>query len=243
MREGQRSPCLDCALRTRGSLCGALFCDERLRAAENLRSSPAPVAQSHKFALRRRTIYRTNETSNSVAIICDGWACAYIPLPDGNRQILSFLLAGDITSAAAVFQDRSEISIEAVTDVHYCMINKADLRTALGSDRKVFDEFSAMWVRRKEEVEKLATDLGHRTAEARIARLVLGLLERLGERNLVHDLRFAFPLRLQHIADAAGLTVVHVSRIIGDMRRRGVIEMEGRFLTILDQHELMNISS
>lgn len=242
-RYGQTSRCSDCMLRMPGSICGVLFAGGEPHSAANLQSGTLPVAQSHKFAPKRRAIYRANEQSNSVAIVCGGWACSYIPLRNGNRQILSFLLPGDITSAAAVFQDRSEISIEAVTDVHYCLVSKADLKGALAANRNFFDRFSKLWVRKNDEVERLATDLGHRTAEERIARLILTLLERHRERNLVHQERFAFPLRLQHIADAMGLTVVHVSRVIGMMRRLGVIEIEERFLTVLDLRELQNISN
>jgi len=211
---------------------------EGQRTPANLQSS---VSQSHKFASRRRTIHRGKESSNSVSVICDGWACAYIPLPNSNRQILSFLLPGDITSVAAVFQDRSEVSVEAVTDVHYCVINKAELKATLATNRKAFGVFSKEWARRKEEVERLATDLGHRTAEQRIARLILALLERHTARNLVAEGRFAFPLRLQHVADAMGLTVVHVSRVLGNMRKLGLIEIEGRFLTVVDPRQLHNI--
>ena len=239
---GQLARCLVCNVRTRNGLCGTLFANIGQEAA-NLQSALEPLAQSNKFARRRRTLYRANEPSNSVAIIYEGWACAYIQLPKGNRQILSFLLPGDITSAAAVFEDRSEVTIEAVTDVHYCVIDKRQLGEAVQTRREVFDTFSRLWARRKNEIENLAADLGHRTSEERIARLILALFRRHAELGMVNDGQFSFPLRLQHIADATGLTVVHASRVIGSMRRLGLIELEGRALTILDLAELQNIGS
>jgi CRP/FNR family transcriptional regulator, anaerobic regulatory protein len=239
---GQLERCLVCSVRTRNGLCGALFGDVGQQAA-NLQRISAPIAQSNKFARRRRTIYRANEPSNSVAIIYDGWACAYIQLPKGNRQILSFLLPGDITSAAAVFEERSEVSIEAITDVQYCVIDKRQLSEVLRTKRDVFDTFSKLWARRKNEIENLAADLGHRTADERIARLILALYRRHADLDMVHDGQFPFPLRLQHIADATGLTVVHASRVICSMRRVGLIELEGRSLTVRDLPELQNIGS
>jgi CRP/FNR family transcriptional regulator len=155
-------------------------------------------------------------------------------LPDGDRQILSFLLPGDITSAAAVFLDHSMIAVEAVTDIQYCMIDKAELKSALNNNRRVFDEFLGTWARRKEELEKLAIDLAHKTAEQRIAGLILSLMERHRARNLIEGTRFAFPLRQQHVADATGLTVVHANRVIGIMRKLGLIEIEDRALTVRD---------
>ena len=200
-----------------------------------------PVARSHQVASRRRNIYRNNDSSSSIAVICDGWACTYISLPNGKRQILSFLLPGDITSAAAVFRDQSGFAVEAVTDIHYCMIDKAELRSALAGNREIFNEFSKRWAEHEEEIGKLATDLGHKTAEQRIARLILGLMQRQSERNQVHDGRFEFPLRQQHIADATGLTVVHVNRVLGVLRRQGILDIKGRVLSVLDLLQLQHI--
>ena len=237
---GQLARCMVCNVRSRDGLCGALFRDVG-RLTANLHSTFASLPQSNKFARRRRTIYRAGEPSNTVAIIHDGWASAYIQLPKGNRQILSFLLPGDITSAAAVFEDRSEVTIEAVTDVEYCVIDKHQLSEVLQAEPEVFNTFSKLWARRKNEIENLAADLGHRTAEERIARLILALYGRHAERDMIREGWFSFPLRLQHIADATGQTVVHVSRVLGSMRRQGVIELEERSLAVRDLAELRNI--
>jgi CRP/FNR family transcriptional regulator, anaerobic regulatory protein len=237
------SQCQDCSFRKKDTLCGSLFAHAGQQKGTNLQSILRLAEPPHKFAHKRRTILRANEPSNSVVIIYDGWACTYIQLPRGCRQILRFLLPGDITSGGAVFQDYSDISIEAITDLHYCVVDKVELGEALRASREVFDAFSRTWMQGKNETERLAADLGHRTAEERIARLIANLLKRHSERHLAHDGRFPFPLRLQHIADATGLTVVHVSRVIGAMRKLGLIRIERRFLAVLDQPELENISN
>lgn len=87
------------------------------------------------------------------------------------------------------------------------------------------------------------TDLGRRTADERIARLMLTLMARLDARGLVRDLSFSFPLRQRHIADATGLTPVHVSRVIGSFRNAGLIEITGRSLKILNLAELRRVSN
>jgi CRP-like cAMP-binding protein len=234
----ETTPCTNCALRTPRYFCGTLFeCDNHVPGA-GPQGRSRPISRSHQIASRRRNIYRSSDSSDSVAIICEGWACAYISLPNGKRQILNFLLPGDITSPAAVFQDQSGYSVEAVTDLRYCMIDKAELRLALTCNQKIFDEFSRRWAEREEEIGQLATDLGHKTAEQRIARLFLGLMKRHSARNLVHSGCFEFPLRQRHIADATGLTVVHVNRVLGNMRRLGIVEIKSRALIVLNQQKL-----
>ena len=241
-RDEEWSPCPACALR-KSNICRVLFGENGRGVAPNLQLTSVQISLFHRTALRRQTIYRAGQPSKSIAVICDGWACTYIKLPDGHRQILSFLLPGDMTSAAAVFQDSSAASVQAVSDLRYCTIDKAELRAALSADKSLSDEFFKMWARKKDAIEQLATDLGHRTAEQRIARLLLALGVRLGARGLVSDGRFAFPLRLQHIADATGLSSVHVSRVTGIMRKLGLIELEARFLTLLDFNGLENMSN
>jgi CRP/FNR family transcriptional regulator, anaerobic regulatory protein len=64
--------------------------------------------------------------------------------------------------------------------------------------------------------------------------LILGLQARLAERGMANGQTIHFPLRQHHVADATGLTSVHVSKVLTEFRRRGLIEISDRSLTILD---------
>ena len=55
---------------------------------------------------------------------------------------------------------------------------------------------------------------------------------------MVQDMTIEFPLRHYHIADATGLTSVHVSRTLSDFRRSGLIAINDRRLTVLDIEKL-----
>jgi CRP/FNR family transcriptional regulator, anaerobic regulatory protein len=63
----------------------------------------------------------------------------------------------------------------------------------------------------------------------------LNLLERLDQRGMINlGMEIDFPLRQHHIADATGLTSVHVSKVLSEFRRAGLIKIGDRSLTILD---------
>ena len=64
--------------------------------------------------------------------------------------------------------------------------------------------------------------------------MILDLQARLAERGMANGQTIYFPLRQHHVADATGLTSVHVSKVLTDFRRRGLIEISARSLTILD---------
>lgn len=204
---------------------------------------PLRLDQAHQTASAGQLIYRSNEPVEGVSVVCDGWAFTFLMLFDGRRQILSFLLPGDIIATTALVRDRLSLSIQALTDLRYCRFSKSELRSLLAAEPKVFDEYASICVAEKEETDQLVTDLGRRTADERIARLMLALMARLDARGLVRDQSFAFPLRQRHIADATGLTPVHVSRVIGSFRNAGLIEITGRSLKILNLVELRRVSN
>src|SRR5215470_10644434 len=72
------------------------------------------IQQSSFVVAARRIICRDTELEDAVPIICDGWAASVIMLSDGSRQILSFLLPGDLVSAALLFDPGAHCSVEAI---------------------------------------------------------------------------------------------------------------------------------
>ena len=88
---------------------------------------------------------------------------------------------------------------------------------------------------------ELLTSLGQRSAEERIAHLLLTLLPRIAARNVIREQRYPFPLRQQHIADAVGLTSVYVSRIFGLFRERRILVLSEGVLQVFNLPELERI--
>jgi CRP-like cAMP-binding protein len=201
-----------------------------------------PQFSEHTSPARRR-ICRERDVLEFVPIICQGWAASMVTLSDGRRQILSFLLPGDVVSASLIFDPVSQCSVEAITDVHYRNFKRSELKAILFTDLDLFDKLSKVWTDEKVRIDQLAIDLGRRTADERIARLILNLLDRLDRRGLVQDQTMDFPLRQHHIADATGLTAVHVSKVLSEFRRAGLVEISDRSLTISDPMGLRRIAN
>ena len=199
-------------------------------------ATPIPVHQSDHFTLARRIICRDEDLHDVVPVICDGWAASIATLSDSSRQILSFLLPGDIVSTTLLFEPRGRHLVEAITDVRYRVFRRSEMKTAVFTHPDLLEKFSKAWIEEKYRADQLIVDLGRRTADERIARLVLNLVERLVKRGMAcgGPVELDFPLRQRHIADATGLTPVHVSKVLSEFRRSGLIKLSERSLTILD---------
>lgn len=202
---------------------------------EPVRTKTAPLQQSPHSVPARRIICRERDLNDTVPIVCNGWAASVVMLSDGSRQILSFLLPGDIVSTALLFGPRSYCLVEAVTEVRYRTFNRTELKAILLRHPDLFDKLSRVWIEEKARADQLIVDLGRRTADERIARLILSLMERLATRGMGQGQTMEFPLRQHHIADATGLTPVHVSKVLSEFRRAGLIEISDRSLTVIDQ--------
>jgi CRP/FNR family transcriptional regulator, anaerobic regulatory protein len=198
-----------------------------------------PIYQSVHSVPARRIICREQDLHDSVPIICSGWAASVIMLSDGSRQILSFLLPGDLVSTTLLFEPRSHCLVEAVTDVSYGSFKRSELKELLLRHPGLFERLSRAWIEEKDRADQLIVDLGRRTADERIARLMLSLADRLARRGMTKvdaasAIEMEFPLRQHHVADATGLTPVHVSKVLSEFRRSGLIKISDRSLTILD---------
>lgn len=193
------------------------------------------IPQSAHTTKARRLIVHEQDFHDAAPILCSGWAASIKALPDGRRQILSILLPGDIISTRLLFGPNPECVIEAITDVHYRTYKRRELKSLLFKRTDLLDGILNGWLAEQARSERLIVDLGRRSGEERIARLILSLAQRLKERDMMRDVTtMDFPLRQHHIADATGLTQVHVNGVISDFRRNGLIALHQRALTLLD---------
>jgi CRP/FNR family transcriptional regulator len=227
--------CSDCGFMA-SKLCAAVC--GKPRGEEDNGPGPTPIEAISQTFPARRTICRPSELSEFVPVVCRGWAASSLVVSDGRRQILTFLLPGDIVSAASLFGPVLGRTVEAITDVTIRSFRRSDLHDNFLKHTELFDAIIEAWLEEEERIVQLAVDLGRRTANVRLARLILNLADRLTKRGMMRGPSMEFPLRQHHIADATGLTPVHVSKVLGEFQRGGLIEINNRWLTIKDVEAL-----
>jgi CRP-like cAMP-binding protein len=165
-------------------------------------------------------------------VLLEGIAIRYRVLHDGRRQILNIALPGDFMGFPACFFDTALYSVTALTDTVVSSIPFARLFRLFEDHPRVgaaifwiFSCEAAMYAER-------LIDIGRRSALERVAHFLLELLIRLRVIGLADERSFRMPLTQELIGDILGLTSVHVSRTLRQLRADGLVVIEGQQVTI-----------
>lgn len=205
----------------------------------------APLSERELQLLRRAGERVESEPSGAelrgVRILVSGWACRRQLLADRSRQIFTFLLPGDPCDPRPD-RGRSRTGIVALTPVR--SVNAADLFDA-AADLDRHPGLARALDAVREGQERLLLDhilrLGALTAYQRVAHLLLELRERLAAVGLADERRMPMPLTQETLADALGLSVVHVNRTLQQLRREQLIELRSGVAVLIDPAALAEL--
>lgn len=189
------SPCVTCPHRDLG-FCGALL-EKRL---EESGAQQHANWQHHRIVAAGKQIATRNLVSDDVFVLCGGWGFRFFQLADGRRQILNFLLPGDLFSVTSVFEQRFHFSVKALTKIHISAMQRAQVQARLLADPRILLALAAACTAESEAADKSLTALGQYSAEEGIAYFLLHLMRRIAARSVIREQRYPFPLRQQHIA-------------------------------------------
>jgi len=209
---------------------------EDRRALQALQSAPVVDARA------RGDIVREGDNPTVVRLMVEGWACRYKDLPDGRRQIVGFFIPGDFCDLNVYILQQMDHSIGAITAVKYLAI-PPDMLEDLTEKRPRVAQ-ALLWhelVNNSIQREWLL-NIGARSALERMAHLLVELFVRLRAIGKADDNSCHFPLIQSDLADATGVTPVHVNRTLQELRHQGLIELRARRLRILDFERLMRLA-
>ncbi|MBO6784502.1 MAG: Crp/Fnr family transcriptional regulator [Alphaproteobacteria bacterium] len=190
----------------------------------------------------RRNLVKAGDRMNEIILVLDGWVARYKMLADGRRQIVAFLLPGDFIDLYAALFEQSDDSFLAVTEVTYASIPPERLLELFREHPRL----AALLCWSAGEVDAILSEhivrIGRRSAFERVGHLLLELYIRLDHVGLADDRGYDFPLTQEIIADALGLSLVHVNRTMRRLRDNELVEARDEFLHIVDLQALVKAS-
>ena len=202
----------------------------------------AVATKNIKTTQARRDVISEGERPLAVHLILEGWACRYKQLPDGRRQIVSFLIPGDLFDANVFILKEMDHSIGAITRIRYAQIAPADFEALMAQSPRLtlalwWNELVSCSVQRE-----WTTNVGQRMASERLGALFCEMFMRLGVVGRTQGTGCEWPLTQYDLADATGLTAIHVNRTLQELRRQGYVELKDKWLNIPDLEKLQRMS-
>ena len=191
--------------------------------------------QSNPLRVKRgRQLTQEGQTGHKAFVLQAGWACSYKLLPDGGRQIISFPIAGDVVGLRSVLLRTADHSFSALTDA---VVNAVEAPHILNCVTE-FPRLGAalLWAASRDEamvVEHLV-NIGRRSAIERTAHFFMEMAERLHLIGQATETEFKCPLTQFVLADALGLTAIHVNRVLRELRDRQLLTVRKGSVSIHD---------
>jgi CRP-like cAMP-binding protein len=177
-------------------------------------------------------------------LLLAGWACRQRYLPDGRRQIFDFILPGDIYGLC--LRPQAIALCNAVTLTRATISNAAALGDAVLTRPEGYAGLTTACLMSASTDEAYllgqVVRIGRQTAYERVAHLLLELHYRLSVVGLATDDFMPLPLTQEIIADALGLSIVHLNRTLQQLRRDGIVEVKGGVGRLLDVSRLRGIA-
>lgn len=204
----------------------------RFSANEKAAVEAAVDVAPHHTARARVDIISEGDPPRGLVLVTSGWACRHKTLADGRRQIVALLVPGDLCDLNNQMLVRMDHAIGTLTPVSYVELPHRAVE-ALMTDHPSLSV--TLW---KQLLVTLAlqrewtANIGQRSALERLAHLFCELSLRLRAVGMADQTGYEFPLTQADLADASGLTAVHVNRTLQQLRAEGLITLGGRVLTI-----------
>ena len=186
-----------------------------------------------KFAAGVDVVHQ-GQVNQSAFILSKGWACSYKTLPNGGRQIVDFQIPGDFLGLRSVLFRTADHNIEPVTAVEASEVVITDLMEAFANTPRM--AAAVLWAASRDEamiIEHLV-GIGRRNALERMAHFLLEFAARLKLVGLGSNAGYDCPLSQYMLADALGLSAVHVNRVLRQLRELGLLTFQKGHVTIDD---------
>jgi len=188
------------------------------------------------------TLIREGERPEVVFLLLDGWACRYKLLPDGSRQIMAYLIPGDLCDIHIFILKAMDHSIGLLSEANVAAISKAAMQRTL-EERPAIAR-ALFWSTLVDEatLREWLVNMGQRDAYARLAHLFCEMWLRMKQIGLTHGNSFTLPVTQEELGDTMGLTSVHVNRVLQRLRAEGLLSLARGQMTLHDIDRLREIA-
>ncbi len=211
------------------------------------------VSPAEKLALERAGVridtHRARENivledvlQSESRLLLDGVTSRYKALRDGRRQIMAFHIAGDFIDLHSFTLKKLDHNIAAVTPARVAIFPHDALRQITETEPHLT---RLLWLNTMLDAamhREWVVSAGRRSAIGHVANLLCEMFIRSQVVGLADGNRYPLPITQEDVADACGLTSIHVNRVVQELRGTGAIEWRHGTVVIRDWPALQGIA-
>lgn len=189
-----------------------------------------------------RPLIEPGRGNTATYTLLEGWVARYRLLPDGSRYVLDILLPGDFVGLLSSLTGRSGDLVAGLTTVRLCVLDREFVPRLMRHQPDLSIKFFALSAHERGRIEARSAVFAVGTAARRLAYFCLEIFDRLQARGLASQTMCPFPLNRGDLSEILGLSEVHVSRVVTELRRGGLIHLANNILIIPDRAALLKVA-
>ncbi len=201
----------------------------------------AATSRGRKYVARQDLI-REGDEPGPVFVMLEGWACRYKILPSGTRQIVAFMMPGDCCDLHLNMVTEMDHSIQAITTANVATISRSEMTTMMDDYPAIARAMYTAQLIDEGVMRAWIVSMGRRSSIERVAHLMCELYLRARNLGLTSAGEFALPLSQVVLADALGMTAVHINRVLKELRLAGAMTVGRGSVNIVDPINLVQIA-
>jgi len=199
------------------------------------------TSRSRRYAARQDLI-REGDQTGPMFVVLEGWVCRYKVLPSGTRQIMAFLMAGDACDLHIKLLSEMDHGIQALTPAVVASISKADVQRLMRDHPNVANAMYSAQLIDEGVLRAWIVSMGRRSSTERVAHLLCELYLRALDVGRLANGSLSLPLSQLILADALGMTAVHINRVLKELRLSGAVILNRGSITVSDPAQLVRIA-
>ncbi|WP_093317127.1 Crp/Fnr family transcriptional regulator [Sphingomonas jatrophae] len=185
--------------------------------------------------LERGEVLQTEGEADTIPhLLIDGWVASHVTLHDGARQMIKAHLPGDMMGLPSLAYKNAVDTLTALTPARVVPVPREAIGAMFAKQPRLA---ALLFVVSQEErgmlIDRMAV-MGRADTARRVAALIVQLHERLRRNDPSVGLTFATPITQSHVADMIGATLVHVSRVLLQLRASNLVRWMRGSIAILD---------
>lgn len=200
------------------------------------------LQSSTRTVQRHRDVITEGRSYGGLFIVLEGNAIRYRILHDGRRQIVDIILPGDVVGALGSFTESTLYSTKALTEVVVAVLPFPRINSLVETHPRLAAKIFLSFSNEATIYAEHLVDLGRRSALERVAHFLLELLTRLRNVGLADGQSFKIPLTQELIADALGLSIPHVNRVLRRLREDNLVVIEDQRVSVQDIDALSELA-